>query len=54
MKNPDKTNVHDTFDGTVRYSAPVYQRYYVWGYEPLQALLEDIGNSEIEIGRAHV
>jgi hypothetical protein len=48
MKNPDKINVHDTFDGTVRYSAPVYQRYYVWGEEPLQALLEDIENSGVE------
>jgi hypothetical protein len=48
MKNPDKTNVHDTFDGSVRYSAPVYQRYYVWGDEPLQALLEDIENSGVE------
>lgn len=48
MKTPDKTNVHDTFDGSVRYSAPVYQRYYVWGDEPLQALLEDIENSGVE------
>jgi hypothetical protein len=48
MKNPDKTNVHDTFDGSVRYSAPVYQRYYGWGDEPLQALLEDIENSGVE------
>lgn len=48
MKNPEKINVHDTFDGSVRYSAPVYQRYYVWKDEPLQALLEDIVNSGIE------
>ncbi|NWD66104.1 DUF262 domain-containing protein [Pseudomonas gingeri] len=45
MKNPDKISVHETFDGSVRYSAPVYQRYYVWGNEPLQALLEDIESS---------
>ncbi|MGY2236394.1 DUF262 domain-containing protein [Pseudomonas gingeri] len=45
MKNPDKISVHETFDGSVRYSAPVYQRYYVWGNEPLQALLEDIENA---------
>lgn len=55
MKTPEKINVHDTFDGSVRYSAPVYQRYYVWGNEPLQALLEDIdasaeGNLEQFIG----
>lgn len=48
MKNPDKINVHNTFDGSVRYSAPVYQRYYVWGNEPLQALLEDIEYSADE------
>lgn len=42
MKDPDKVNVHDVFDGSVRYSAPVYQRYYVWGEEALQVLLEDI------------
>ncbi|WP_339521918.1 DUF262 domain-containing protein [Pseudomonas sp. EL_65y_Pfl2_R96] len=45
MKTPEKIDVHDTFDGSVRYSAPVYQRYYVWGNEPLQALLEDIESS---------
>lgn len=48
MKTPEKTNVDGTFDGSVRYSAPVYQRYYVWGDEPLQALLEDIDNSGVE------
>ena len=48
MKTPEKSNVHSTFDGSVRYSAPVYQRYYVWGNEPLQALLEDIENCEAE------
>lgn len=48
MKTPEKINIHDTFDGSVRYSAPVYQRYYVWGDEPLQALLEDIDNSGVE------
>ena len=45
MKEPDKNSIHDTFDGTVRYLAPVYQRYYVWGYEELQALLDDIENA---------
>lgn len=42
MKDPDKNNVHETFDGSVRYSAPVYQRYYVWGSDALEALLEDV------------
>ncbi len=46
MKNPEKNNVHDTFDGSVRYSAPVYQRYYVWGHDQLQVLLDDIESSE--------
>lgn len=48
MKNPDKNNIHETFDGSVRYSAPVYQRYYVWGYDELQALLDDIENAADE------
>ncbi|MCX9103774.1 DUF262 domain-containing protein [Aeromonas veronii] len=48
MKNPDKNNIHDTFDGSVRYSAPVYQRYYVWSYDNLQALLDDIENATDE------
>jgi uncharacterized protein with ParB-like and HNH nuclease domain len=48
MKNPEKNNIHETFDGSVRYSAPVYQRYYVWGYEELQALLDDIENAASE------
>ena len=59
MKTPEKIDVHDTFDGSVRYSAPVYQRYYVWGDEPLQVLIEDIdscqdGNSEQFIGASVV
>jgi hypothetical protein len=45
MKNPDKNNIHDLFDGTVRYAAPVFQRYYVWEEEQLEALLEDIENA---------
>ena len=45
MKDPTKTNVHDTFDGSNRYQAPVFQRYYVWGREELDALLDDIENS---------
>lgn len=45
MKEPDKNTIHDTFDGSVRYIAPVYQRYYVWGYEELQVLLDDIENA---------
>lgn len=48
MKDPDKSNIHETFDGSVRYSAPVYQRYYVWGYDELQALLDDIENAADE------
>ncbi|MGX2954256.1 DUF262 domain-containing protein [Shewanella sp. JL219SE-S6] len=48
MKNPDKNNIHETFDGSVRYSAPVYQRYYVWNYDNLQALLDDIENATDE------
>ena len=45
MKEPDKNTLHNTFDGSARYIAPVYQRYYVWGYEQLQALLDDIENA---------
>jgi len=45
MKDPDKNTIHTTFDGTNRYVAPVYQRFYVWGYEELQALLDDIENA---------
>ena len=45
MKEPDKNTIHDTFDGSIRYIAPVYQRYYVWGYDELQALLDDIENA---------
>lgn len=48
MKNPEKNTIHDTFDGSVRYSAPVYQRYYVWKYTELQALLDDIENAADE------
>ena len=48
MKDPDKNSVHDIFDGSIRYSAPVFQRYYVWGYEQLQALLDDIENAADE------
>lgn len=48
MKEPDKNNIHETFDGSVRYSAPIYQRYYVWGYEQLQVLLDDIENAADE------
>ncbi len=48
MKNPEKNNIHEMFDGSVRYSAPVYQRYYVWDYEELQALLDDIENAADE------
>lgn len=48
MKDPDKNTIHDTFDGSVRYSAPVYQRYYVWGEDELQALLDDIENAADE------
>jgi len=45
MKNPEKNNIHDTFDGSIRFTAPVYQRYYVWKQEELQALLDDIENA---------
>jgi uncharacterized protein with ParB-like and HNH nuclease domain len=46
MKTPDKLNIHAAFDGTNRFVAPVYQRYYVWGNEALQVLLDDIENAE--------
>lgn len=42
MKQPEKNNLHDVFDGSVRYAAPVFQRYYVWGEDQLQALLDDV------------
>lgn len=42
MKPPDRNTIHGTFDGTVRYAAQVFQRYYVWGKEQPQALLEDV------------
>lgn len=45
MKQPEKCTIHDVFDGSVRYAAPVFQRYYVWGDEELQALLEDINTA---------
>lgn len=45
MKNPEKLNIHETFDGSIRYAAPVYQRYYVWKQDELQALLDDIENA---------
>jgi uncharacterized protein with ParB-like and HNH nuclease domain len=49
MKPPDKNTVHDTFDGSVRYSAPIFQRYYVWKENELQALLDDIENAADEL-----
>lgn len=46
MRTPEKLNIHDAFDGTNKFVAPVYQRYYVWGNEALQVLLDDIENAE--------
>lgn len=48
MKNPEKNNIHSTFSGSVRYVAPVYQRYYVWRTDELEALLDDIENAADE------
>ena len=45
MKDPAKTDIHEIFDGSNRYQAPVFQRYYVWGKEELEALLDDVENA---------
>lgn len=45
MKTPEKNSVHTIFDGSNRYLAPAFQRYYVWGPDELQALLDDIENA---------
>ena len=48
MKNPEKTNISEILNGGHQYVAPVFQRYYVWGKEELNVLIDDIVNATDE------